>query len=164
MRNTRTWWWIIGVLFVAIIAMMIVLFALPIPTHPNDSITATTTQSAKPGPTTTIPVPLSSKVVVTTPSPSSHVGPSFIVAGQAPGQWFFEAQFPIQVRDAQGNVIGRATGSAQGDWQTTSLVTFTATMHIDSSYHGSATLILMKDNPSGLPENDDSVEIPIVIE
>jgi len=30
-------------------------------------------------------------------------------------------------------------------------------------YTGPATLILIRDNPSGLPEHDDSLPIPIVI-
>ncbi|MBV9159311.1 MAG: hypothetical protein JO019_01805, partial [Candidatus Kaiserbacteria bacterium] len=46
---------------------------------------------------------------------------------------------------------------------TTGQVTFTAQVSI-SGYKGPATLVLSKDNPSGLPQNDDSVSIPITIQ
>ncbi len=88
----------------------------------------------------------------------------FDVVGQAPGNWYFEASFPVQVRDEEGNVVGRAVAQAQGDWMTTGAVPFTASVTIDAAYHGAANLILLKDNPSGLPEHDDAVEISIVIE
>ena len=86
------------------------------------------------------------------------------VAGLAPGPWFFEASFLMQVRDKEGNVIGRAVAQAQGEWMTEKQVTFTASMQTDATYHGEATLILLKNNPSGLPEHDDAVEIPIVVD
>ena len=53
---------------------------------------------------------------------------------------------------------------AQGEWMTEAQVTFTASMQIDATFHGKAKLVLLKDNPSGLPEHDDSVEIPIVVD
>lgn len=162
--NTRTWWWIIGGLFVVIVIMTVVLFVIPTSPHPSVPTTATTTSGTTPATSTAPAEPLSAKVVVTSPQPKTHVGHTFTIAGVAPGGWFFEAQFPIQVRDSADNVVGRATGSAQGDWETENLVTFTATMNIDATFHGSADLVLMKDNPSGLPENDDSVEIPIIVD
>ena len=114
-------------------------------------------------PDTSAPLPLSKKVTVAEPKEGAVLGRAFTVAGKAPGPWFFEATFPIQVRDDQGNVIGRSHANAQGEWTTENLVAFTATVNIDANYSGPATLILLKDNPSGLPENDDSVSFSIVI-
>ncbi len=85
------------------------------------------------------------------------------MTGEAPGNWFFEASFPIQVRDKGNNKVGQTTGQAQSDWMTTELVPFTAEITV-TGYSGPATLVLLKDNPSGLPENEDSVSIPIVIQ
>jgi len=107
--------------------------------------------------------PLSAHVSITEPVSGGTVGDAFTVSGKAPGNWYFEASFPIQVRDVNGNVIGRSHANAQGDWMTTDLVSFTATINIEGGYKGPATLILLRDNPSGLPENDDSVTIPIII-
>ncbi len=91
------------------------------------------------------------------------MGKSFTVTGEAPGNWYFEASFPIQVRDKDNNKIGQTTGQAQSDWMTTEQVPFKADIAIEG-YSGPATLVLLRDNPSGMPENDDSLEIPIVIQ
>jgi len=42
-------------------------------------------------------------------------------------------------------------------------VPFTAQVTVED-YSGPATLVLLKDNPSGLPENDDSVSFSVVIQ
>ncbi len=160
--NTHTWWGIILLLFVIIIVLAWVLFATPTPveapavTSPSDLI--------QPAPTTPAsPEPLHARVTVTSPKSGAVVKKTFVVAGSAPGNWFFEASFPVQVRDKDNSKIGQAIAQAQGDWMTTDLVTFTATITV-SNYSGPATLVLLRDNPSGLPENDDALEIPIVIQ
>ena len=67
--------------------------------------------------------------------------------------------------DADGNVIAGSFATAEGDWMTTEFVSFKSEMiDLPSAYIGPATLVLKKDNPSGLPENDASLSIPIVVE
>ncbi len=157
--------WGIVVLLTAVIAVMAwLLFTLPAPSTTEQATSTPTTSTNTRGSDTEAPQPLSRRVVVTSPKPNTTVDKTFVVSGQAPGNWFFEASFPLQVRDIEGNVLGRTHASAQGDWMTTEQVTFTSTVHIDATYTGPATLILLRDNPSGLPENDDAVEIPIVIQ
>lgn len=133
------------------------------PINPTD-----TTTKPKKVPVAPKPVvdarPLSAKVTVATPAKNAKVTHALTISGKAPGPWFFEASFPVQVRDAQDAIIGRTVAQAHGEWMTEALVDFTATVPIDASYHGPATLVLLRDNPSGLPENDDSVSIPIIVE
>ncbi len=157
--NTRIMWGVVTFLFVVIIVLLY--FLVVTPAHaPTIVQTATTTgQNTTPG---TNP-PLHERVVVTSPKSGATVEKTFEVKGEAPGNWYFEASFPIQVRDADGNVIARTHANALSDWMTESQVPFSTTLNIDGSYSGPATLILMKDNPSGLPEHDDALEIPIVI-
>jgi hypothetical protein len=152
------------VLLLIIIALIWMLYAIPTPSAAPATTATTSSTTSSTSTTSGSSAPLSTQVSVSSPQSGATVAQTFTVSGQAPGGWFFEAQFPIQVRDPNDNVIGRATGQAQGDWQTTSLVSFTATIQIDASYHGPATLILLKDNPSGLPQNDDSVTVAIVIQ
>ncbi|HEY4521506.1 MAG TPA: Gmad2 immunoglobulin-like domain-containing protein [Candidatus Paceibacterota bacterium] len=168
MMSTKTWWTVIFVLFVGIVVMTGFLIALP-SSKPSPEIVAATSTADEETPPSSVDEapssqPLSRSVVVTTPQQKQHVGRNFTVAGVAPGPWFFEAQFPMQVRDMEGSVVGRATATAQGEWMTEELVTFTAMMHIDATFHGEAILILMKDNPSGMPENDDAIEVPVVVD
>ncbi|HEU4966673.1 MAG TPA: hypothetical protein VFT53_04280 [Candidatus Saccharimonadales bacterium] len=49
-----------------------------------------------------------------------------------------------------------------GDWQTTQLAPFTATLTYGSARTGSGTLVLHNDNPSGLPEKADTVSVPVI--
>lgn len=140
-------------------------FALP--PHQTQPVATTTTTSPQPSPKPAPqPVPggpLSEQVVVTSPTAGATVGKTFTITGKAPGNWYFEASFPIIVSDADGNKIATSHGQAQGDWMTTNLVPFTASVNV-GSYTGKATVNLLRDNPSGLPENDDSTSFDVVVQ
>ncbi|MBP6869065.1 MAG: Gmad2 immunoglobulin-like domain-containing protein [Candidatus Pacebacteria bacterium] len=103
-------------------------------------------------------------LVIENPTPDSVTGKEFTVTGMARGFWFFEASFPIQVLDSNGKALVTVVAQAQEEWMTEKFVPFKATVLIPSTYTGKATLVLMRDNPSGLPENDASVSIPFTIE
>lgn len=103
-------------------------------------------------------------ITVETPFPGAVTGKEFSVIGKARGYWFFEASFPIELRDKNGKVIATAIAQAQGEWMTEDFVPFKVTIKAPVSYIGQATLVLKKDNPSGLPENDASMSIPITVE
>ena len=100
----------------------------------------------------------------TTPQPGSQITSPLTVSGEARGTWYFEASFPIEIQDAQGNVIGQGYAQAQGEWMTTDFVAFQSIpITFTAEPTGSAgTLVLKKDNPSGLPENEDQLLIPVV--
>jgi hypothetical protein len=104
------------------------------------------------------------KVVVTNPTPGAVTGKSFTVTGKARGTWYFEASFPVEVRDKNGTVLAKGVAQAQGDWMTEDFVPFKVDLTVPNSYIGPATLVLHKDNPSGLPQNEASVTIPFTIE
>lgn len=110
-------------------------------------------------------------ITVELPFPDAVTGKEFSVIGQARGYWFFESSFPIEVIDINGNVLATAIAQAQPDpvtnevnWMTENFVPFKANVKIPETYIGPATLVLKKDNPSGLLENDASVSFPINIE
>jgi hypothetical protein len=142
-----------------------------IPSTPNPNITVTTTPSTN-TPTTTNQVPAAqvtyknadaTRIQVTTPTPGASVPSTFTVTGKAVGGWYFEANFPYEVWDANGTKIAEGPVQAQGEWMTPAFVPFTFQVTI-SGYKGKATLILHNDNPSGLPENAASLTIPITIQ
>jgi hypothetical protein len=90
------------------------------------------------------------------------LGSPLIVSGEVPGNWSFEASFPIELRDSAGTVLDQTIGTLEGDWMTTNHVPFTATLNFTAPASAEvAQLILMKDNPSDLPEHDDDVMIPV---
>ena len=106
----------------------------------------------------------SDTIQVDLPFPGAVTGKSFTVTGKARGPWYFEASFPVEVRDANGTVLATTPAQAKGDWMTENFVPFEAKITVPESYIGPATLVLKRDNASGLPEHDASVSIPITIE
>ena len=102
-------------------------------------------------------------VQVTFPPSGAEVASPLIVRGEARGPWYFEASFPVRLVDAQGNVISSSIAEAQGEWMTEDFVPFTANLDFSVTAPTNAELVLVKDNPSGLPENDAEIRQPIVL-
>jgi hypothetical protein len=101
---------------------------------------------------------------VTLPQPGAVVGKEFRISGEARGPWYFEASFPIEVVGKNGQKLATVVAQAQEEWTTSSFVPFIANVTIPSSYIGPATIILHRDNASGLPENDASASFEVTIE
>jgi hypothetical protein len=102
-------------------------------------------------------------IVLDEPQPMSVVGTSTVtLSGKARGTWYFEASFPVELVGADGAVLAKGQAQAQGDWMTEDFVPFSAMLDIDVPVtDASGTLILRKDNPSGMPERDDALMIPV---
>ena len=95
-------------------------------------------------------------------APGEFIKSPLVITGEARGLWYFEASFPITLVNWEGLPIAQGIATAQGEWMTTDFVPFEATIQFAKPDFGErGTLILQKDNPSGLPENDDALEIPI---
>jgi hypothetical protein len=101
-------------------------------------------------------------IEVFTPTLNQVVTSPLEIAGKVKGSWSYEASFPLELYDEIGNLIVSYPATLQGDWMTEDYVLFTAVMYFEVP-EGTETgkLMLKKDNPSGLSENDDSVELPI---
>lgn len=95
------------------------------------------------------------------PRPGEIVASPLSVSGQARGIWYFEANFPVQLLDGEGNTLTTVPAQADGDWMTEGFVPFTAKLIFQAPKTATGTLILMKDNPSGLPEHDAQIGIPV---
>lgn len=122
----------------------------------NNSLVATTTISVN---------EKSDLIVVDTPISGATLNSPTSINGKARGQWFFEASFPIELQDLQGNVLETVVAQAEGEWMTTDFVPFTASLLFTKpSSPMQALLVFKKDNPSGLPEHDDSIKIPVTIQ
>ena len=107
-------------------------------------------------------------ITLISPVPNSVVEQPLTLSGEARGYWYFEASFPVTITNWDGLIIGEGFATAQGDWMTEAFVPFTATVEFENPYVDGQPdfmkrgfLILQKDNPSGLPENDNALEIPI---
>gem|GEM_PF-1576516 len=88
-----------------------------------------------------------------------------IIRGAVTGTWFFEAEFQAQIISSEttlANLIARATNE---NWMTEAPVNFVIEYDCSNCLANTQLqLKLQKNNPSGLPEFDDSVIIPISLE
>ncbi len=98
---------------------------------------------------------------VDNPRPGQIIESPLVITGEARGFWFFEADFPIRFYDQDGNEINLAIATALDGWMTENFVPFSAEITFDATQEGKGALVFEKDNPSGLPENDDSLTVPI---
>lgn len=103
-------------------------------------------------------------IKVFAPQPNEIISSPLKITGEARGSWYFEAQFPVYLYDANKNEVASGIAHAKGEWMTEDFVPFSATLTFSKLVTGSGTLVLAKDNPSGLAENDAKIEIPVRFE
>lgn len=101
------------------------------------------------------------QIQVTQPKPNTLITNPTTVIGQARGSWFFEGTFPVVIIDSEGRELGKGNTTAFSDWMTENFVPFEITLEYNLPSTDTGTIILKKDNPSGEPQNDDQLEIPI---
>ena len=135
---------------------------------PAIDITATTT-GGLPLPTPAAPVMSASgpgvleTIRVFAPTPGMVITSPLAIRGEARGSWFFEANAPATLTDANGTVIMSVGLQADADWMTSDFVPFSGQLTFTSPGYGQqGYLIIANDNPSGLPENSKWVKIPVI--
>lgn len=117
-------------------------------------------------------------IVVQAFSPNRHevISSPLSIQGEAPGTWFFEGSAPIVLVNWDGVIVAQGYVEAQDDWMTEDVIAFEGEMTFTDifpqteeeldfeqleEFMKKGTLILKKSNPSGMPEKDDAIEIPI---
>ena len=101
-------------------------------------------------------------IVIQTPNAFEKIYPPVIIKGKARGIWFFEASFPVFVVDGNGKESAVMPAQAKTNWMTTDFVDFELTLNFQAPTTQKGHLIFKKDNPSGLPEHDNELKMPIV--
>lgn len=102
-----------------------------------------------------------SEVKLDFPTANQIVSSPLVVEGEAKGTWFFEASFPVKLIGEDGEVLARGIAEAQSDWMTTSSVPFKATLNFNPGSSTIGMIILQRDNPSGMSENDKQFGVPV---
>lgn len=100
-------------------------------------------------------------ITVDRPLIGEQISSPLTVMGEARGTWYFEASAPMRLEDANGNVLAQHYVTAKGEWMTEDFVPFEGTLTFTTPQTNTGTLIMQKDNPSGLPENDRELRIPV---
>jgi hypothetical protein len=156
---------LIGITVVAIIAIILVVAFSS--TFPSVDVvqngTSTQPVATSTNNTNTASSTVSDLIRVTYPKVDDQISSPLVVNGEARGGYFSEAVFPVVLTDLDGKIIAQGLAHADGEWMTNNFVSFTATLNFSkpAGTNLRGFLILKKDNPSGLPENDASLEIPV---
>lgn len=116
--------------------------------------------STSTAPATTTSETETTQVIINLPQPEAIISSPLVVKGEARGNWFFEASLPVKLLNDKREVMASTAATAEGDWMTTSFVPFSALLEFETTAT-SGYLVIAKDNPSGLSENDASFEIPV---
>jgi hypothetical protein len=99
------------------------------------------------------------------PPPNSRTNSPLIASGQAPNNWYFEAQFRAELIAADGHIIAEAPARALTDWTTPGPVPFRVEMPFEIAHDQAATLLLQEDMPPDAdhPDNRPTKEIRIPV-
>lgn len=104
---------------------------------------------------------LKDKIRIESPRPTEKIVSPLKIKGEARGVWFFEAQFGAKLLNRDGEVIGEGIMTATVEWMTDEFVPYSGEIVFNSPKKGSGKLILEKSNPSGLPEKDGQLIVPV---
>ncbi|MBU4421634.1 Gmad2 immunoglobulin-like domain-containing protein [Candidatus Parcubacteria bacterium] len=103
------------------------------------------------------------KIIVYNFAEGQEIESPLVIKGKARGTWFFEGSFPIILVNWDGLIIAQSYATAKTEWMTEDYVEFEGTITFDKpTVYNRGALIFKKDNPSGLPEYDDALEISIL--
>lgn len=180
-NNQNTWLWLVVVLVVIVVAFILYKeFMTPVVSQPGEEVSATTSEESTENTQATTSEntetestegaggeqeTANSNIHVSVPNPQATIsGDELVISGEASG-WYFEGSFGVVLKSQNGTVLAQVPATAQGDWMTTAFVPFEATIDLSGiSYTGPASLVFVKANPSGMPQNAASVTIPVVIQ
>jgi hypothetical protein len=102
-------------------------------------------------------------IVLVSPLPGEKIASPLTLTGSARGYWYFEASFPVELRDSTGALVAGVAAQAQSEWMTEEFVPFKAELLFPTQPPGgTGTLHFKRDNPSGDPERDDELVVPIL--
>jgi len=85
-----------------------------------------------------------------------------VIKGTVESGWMFEGVMPVKLLDASRAEIasGSAKETVPGSWQSGKAVEFSVELTFTTE-SASGFLVFENDNPSGLPQNAKSFELPV---
>jgi hypothetical protein len=91
------------------------------------------------------------------------ISPATASGSVSGGGWLFEGTFPIKVVDADGTVLGmgQVRETNPGTWTSMGEVPFSGIISFLAPHSATGTVVFSKDNPSGLPQNNESFSVPV---
>lgn len=104
------------------------------------------------------------EMLIEMPRPNQIIKSPQKITGRARGNWFFEAQTSGELYDEENRLLGTVIITANGDWMTTDFVPFSGELSYTTPQTEIGTLKIYNANPSGLPENQKELVIPVAFQ
>mgnify|MGYP001569834116 CR=1 FL=1 len=144
MNQSSTWKWVLAIIIIALV------------------IWGLSSWGGKENPAdAAIGLDETTELTVAEPLADDVVESPLAVAGEAVGSWYFEANFPIKLIDADGRVLAESPATAEEEWTTEEMVSFTASLEFDPAGAELGYLLFGKANPSDLPVGEEWVKLPV---
>lgn len=104
------------------------------------------------------------KPVISMPLVDKKLSYPITVKGIAPPGWLFEGSTTLKLLDKSGELIVQTTvmEDSPGAWMSGENVKFSGVVDIEKPDSPYGYLIIEKANPSGLPENYDLFDMPVI--
>lgn len=100
--------------------------------------------------------------IVDSPTAGARVTSPLTITGTAPGNWFFENQFPVRLVDAQGATLAEGPATPRVSWTDPGDKQFDAALTFSVTQDTPATLVLEEDMP-GEGNEPRTVRIDVVL-
>jgi len=105
---------------------------------------------------------LQNTIRVASPRPQEEITSPLTIIGEARGSWYFEGDFSIRLLNSNDKEIAFTNATAQEDWMSEDFVPFRAVLNFKAPILSTkGTLVFEKSNPSGLPQQDLRLYMPI---
>lgn len=104
------------------------------------------------------------KLRIVNPVPNQLISSPLEIMGQARGEWYFEASFPIKLLDGNNNEVAHTLARAQSDWTTPDFVPFVSNLKFGRPTTPTGSLVFQRDNPSSLDRNEEVITLPVRFE
>ena len=101
------------------------------------------------------------KATILSPDLSKKIQSPLKIKGKIDSSYFFLFVFPITLKDANGKILSTTVTHAESEWTQPGLIPFSTIIIFKTPETPQGKLILSKDNPSGLPENDATIEFEV---
>lgn len=95
-------------------------------------------------------------------APNATVANGQVVTGSLQGGYFFEANAIGMFLSADKTILKQFPITATGQWMTTDPVSFSVTLDTSGIASGPGYIRIHNDNPSGAPENDKYIDVPVL--
>lgn len=96
--------------------------------------------------------------------PNSTMSGVVSFEGSVKGGYFFEGNIQINILSVDKTLLKAGYATSTSDWMTAEPVEFKGEIDLTGLPTGPAYFEIHNDNASGLPENDKSILIPIILE